>query len=304
MRTAVDIGKLIAHSGWASRLLGGLGHEVVVANPRRLRLIYENKNKDDRVDALYLARVARLDPHLLSPIEHRSEEAQQDLMKLRARHKLIAARSQLINTVRSLVKLTGERLPKCSAESFPRQAAKHIRQSLRKTLMPLISSIEELTKKIRGYDQEIERLCREKYPQTGVFMQIPGVGPLTALAYLLMLESPDRFKKSRDVGPDLGLTPGRSQSGDRDPQLRITKQGDSYLRQLLVSCAHYILGPFGEDSDLRRHGQKIAVRGGKIAKKQAVVAVARKVSILLHRLWVTGEVYDPLYNSRQVEEAA
>jgi transposase len=94
----------------------------------------------------------------------------------------------------------------------------------------------------------------------------------------------------------------RDQSGDRDPQKRISKEGDEMLRKPLVGSAHYILAPFGSDSDLRRHGEKIASRGGKNSKKRAVVAVARKLCVLLHRLWVSGEVYDPLYNTHRRRE--
>jgi transposase len=143
----------------------------------------------------------------------------------------------------------------------------------------------------------IEQLCQEHYPETHHLRQVSGVGPITALAYVLTLDDPDRFRKSREVAPALGLVPKRDQSGDRDPQLRITKTGDSYLRRLLVGSAQYILGPFGPDCDLRRWGLKLAQRGGKNAKKRAVVAVARKLAVLLHHLWVTGEVYDPFYHS-------
>ena len=118
--------------------------------------------------------------------------------------------------------------------------------------------------------------------------QVEGIGPLTALTFVLTLEDPYRFEKSRSVGAYLGLVPATDQSGDRDPQKRISKEGDEMLRKLLVGSAHYILGPFGSDSDLRRHGEKIASRGGKNAKKRAAVAVARKLSVLLHSLWVAG----------------
>jgi transposase len=103
------------------------------------------------------------------------------------------------------------------------------------------------------------------------------------------------------VGAYLGLVPARDQSGNRDPQKRISKEGDEMLRKLLVGSAHYILGPFGSDSDLRRHGEKIASRGGKNSKKRAAVAVARKLSVLLHSLWTSGEVYDPLRNAHRRE---
>ena len=142
-------------------------------------------------------------------------------------------------------------------------------------------------------------ISKESYPETELLRQVEGIGPLTALTFVLTLEDPYRFEKSRSVGAYLGLVPASDQSGERDPQRRISKEGDEMLRRLLVGSAHYILGPFGSDSDLRRHGEKIASRGGKNAKKRAVVAVARKLSVLLHRLWVNAEVYDPLYNTHR-----
>ena len=163
--------------------------------------------------------------------------------------------------------------------------------------------IGRLSEQIRQYDQQIDGLCQQKYPQTEILRQIQGVGPLTALTFVLVIENPQRFERSRDVGPYLGLCPGQDQSGERDPELRISKAGDHLLRSLLVNCAHYVLGHFGEDSDLRRHGEKIAARGGKKAKKRAVVAVARKIAVLLHHLWVTGEAYEPLYRSQSTQVA-
>ena len=129
---------------------------------------------------------------------------------------------------------------------------------------------------------------------------------MTSLAYILTIEESRRFRDSRTAGAFLGMTPKRDQSGRTDKQLRITKAGNRYLRQLLVGCAHYILGPFGRDSDLRRHGMKIMSRGGKNAKKRAVVAVARKLSVLMHCLWKKDAEYDPLYvvNKKHLRRAA
>ena len=299
-RIALEVG---THSGWVSRLLQSLGHEVIVANPRKLRLIYENKSKDDRVDSEYLARVARVDPKLLSPIRHRSRQAQTDTQLLRARHNLVSARTQLINYVRSSVKVLGQRLPSCSAASFASSAGPHLPEELKETLEPMLAIIAELTGQIRSYDRKIEQWCSERYPETKLLRHIRGVGPLTALAFILTLQDPHRFARNRDVGPFLGLCPKRDQSGSQDPQLRISKEGDGYLRQLLVSCAHYLLGPFGVDCDLRRHGERIAARGGKNAKKRAVVAVARKLAVVMLSLWRSGEVYDPLYNSERQRAA-
>jgi transposase len=165
-----------------------------------------------------------------------------------------------------------------------------------------LETIGSLTERIRDYERQLETISKEHYPQTDLLRQVEGIGALTALTFVLTLEDPYRFEKSRSVGAYLGLVPARDQSGDRDPQKPISKEGDEMLRKLLVGSAHYILGPFGSDSDLRRHGEKIASRGGKNAKKRAVVAVARKLSVLLHRLWVSAEVYDPLYSTHRRQE--
>jgi transposase len=292
MRIALETG---THSPWVSRLLEGCGHEVLVANSRKLRLIYENPSKNDRVDALYLARLARVEPALLSPVLHRGASAQKDLALLRSHDALVAARTLLINHVRGLVKSVGRRLPACSTGSFSRTVCEQIPESLKPGLLPVIEQISCLSDGIKAVDRQIQALADQSYPQTKLLRQVKGIGPITSLAFVLTLEAPERFGKSRAVAPFLGLVPGRKQSGDSDPERRITKQGDRGLRRLLVNAAHYILGPFGPDCDLRRFGQKIAARGGKIAKKKAVIAVARKLAILLHHLWRSGEVYEPLY---------
>jgi transposase len=295
-RIAMEVG---AHSRWASHLLTELGHDVLVANARKLRAIYHNPRKSDRADAETLARLGRLDPTLLSPIHHRSPQAQADLAVLRSRDAIVRCRTLLINHARDIVKASGSRLPSCSADSFAHKTAPHIPDPLRPALAPILDTIASLTKQIRAYDRQIATLCQENYPETRQLRSIDGVGPLTSLAFLLTLESPERFTKSRDVGAALGLVPKRDQSGDRDPQLRITKTGDGYMRRLLVGSAQYILGPFGPDCDLRRWGLKLAERGGKNAKKRAVVAVARKLAILLHCLWKNGTTYDPFFQSKK-----
>jgi transposase len=193
-------------------------------------------------------------------------------------------------------------LPKCPARSFHNRAPEHIPEALMPALGPILEQIGSLTQRIRDYERELETIAKEHYPETELLRQVEGIGPLTALSFVLTLEDPYRFERSRCVGAYLGLVPASDQSGERDPQRRISKEGDEMLRKLLVGSAHYILGPFGSDSDLRRHGEKIASRGGKNAKKRAVVAVARKLSVLLHHLWVSAEVYDPLYNTHRRQE--
>ena len=294
-RIAVEVG---THSPWVAALLESLGHDVYIANPRRMESIHKNKRKNDKVDARTLARLVRADPELLYPIRHRGLDARQDLVLLRARDTLVSARTKLINSVRGLVKSVGGRVAPCSAESFHKTALGLLPEGIREALVLIVEQIGSLTEKIHVYDRHVSRMAKKKHPETALLQQINGVGDLTSLAFILTLENADRFIKSRDVGPYLGLVPKQDDSGDSSPQLRITKTGDQMVRRLLVSSAHYILGPFGEDCDLRRFGGKLAARGGKNAKKRAVVAVARKLGILLHRLWVTGEVYEPLYNTK------
>jgi transposase len=293
MRIAIEAG---THSPWVSRLLKECGHEVLVANARKLRLTYSNKRKTDEIDAENLARLARVDPKLLYPLNHRGEDSQAHLAIIRSREALVGSRTQLVNHVRGAVKSFGARLPKCPARSFHKKAAEHIPEALWPALGPILGTIGSLTERIRDYDRQLETISKEHYPETELLRQVEGVGALTALAFVLTLADPYRFAKSRSVGAYLGLVPARDQSGDRDPQKHISKEGDEMLRRLMVGSAHYILGPFGSDSDLRRHGEKMASRGAKNAKKRAVVAVARKLSVLLHRLWVSAEVYEPLYN--------
>ena len=296
MRIAIEAG---THSPWVSRLLEECGHEVLVANARKLRLIYANKRKTDEMDAENLARLARVDPKLLYPLKHRGQECQAHMAIVRSREALVGTRTQLVNHVRGTVKSFGARLPKCPARSFHKRASEHIPEALLAALGPILEQIGSLTERIRQYDRQLEAISKEHYPETDLLRRVEGIGPLTALTFVLTLEDPHRFEKSRSVGAYLGLVPATDRSGDSDPQKRISKEGDQMLRKLLVSSAHYILGPFGSDSDLRRHGEKIASRGGKNSKKRAAVAVARKLSVLLHRLWVTGEIYDPLYNTRR-----
>ncbi len=295
-RVAIEAG---THSPWISRLLERLGHEVLVANPRKLRLIYGEGRKTDGLDAENLARLARLDPKLLSPLKHRGKASQAHLALIRSRDALVRSRTQLVNHVRGVVKSFGARLPKCSTSSFyKKEVAGKLPEELASALKPILETITSLTARIREYDRKLETIAQELHPETRLLRQVPGVGTPTALAFVLTIEDPERFEDSRAVGAYLGLVPEKDQSGESDPQGRISKRGDRMLRRLLVGSAHYLLGPFGEDSDLRRHGEKIAARGRKSAKKRAVVAVTRKLSVLLHRLWVTGEEeYDPLRNA-------
>ena len=299
-RMALETG---THSPWVSRQLTGMGHEVIVAHARNVRLIGESSRKDDRLDARTLARLARIDPGLLGPVRHRSAEAQLQLTVIRARAALVSTRTALVNAARGLTKSYGERLRKCGTEQMNRESAKGLSPQLREALDPLLGEIESLNQGIAEYDRRIEQIAKQARPEVARLKQVKGVGTLIALTYVLTLDDPHRFRRSRDAGCFLGLRPGRRNSGTSEPQLHISKEGDRYLRTLMVQGAHYILGPFGQDSDLRRWGLKLAERGGKNAKKRAVVAVARKLAVLLHKLWVSGEVYEPLRNNHNAVSA-
>jgi transposase len=290
-RVVVEVG---THSPWVSRLLMRLGHEVLVANPRRVRRIAAQEDKSDRIDAELLARLGRVDPALLRPIVHRGEQVQRDRAVLRVRDAMIRARSMLVTQARGLAKSLGTRLPRCDAQTF----AKRMTGAGLATAFPgcasLLAAVAELSRQIRELDTAIARAGQEQYPATHRLRQVAGVGPVTALAFVVTLEDPARFRRSRAVGAYLGLRPKKRQSGDQDPTLRITKAGDAYLRRMLVQAAQYILGPYGPDTALRRFGERLIARGGGAARKRAVVAVARKLAVLLHRLWVTGETYEAL----------
>jgi transposase len=297
-RIAIEVG---THSPWLSRMLNDLGFEVIVANARQVQLISASSRKNDRIDAQTLARLARVDPQLLRPIRHRSEQGQMDLMTIRMRAALVDMRTSAVNSARGFVKALGERLPACDADDMGVEKMEALPEALRQQLKPLLEEVESLTEKIHQLDTTIEQIARTQYPETELLEQVSGVGTLIALTFVLTLEDGQRFQKSRDVGCYVGLRPKQSQSGQSQPQLRITKEGDRYLRSLLVQAAHCILRPKGPDTDLKRWGWKLAARGGKNAKKRAIVAVARKLAVLLHRLWVGGEVYEPLRNSQAAE---
>lgn len=290
------------HSRWVKTLLEDLGHQVTVANPRRLKMISQSDSKTDKHDAELLARLGRVDVELLAPVKHRSTQSQVDLAVPKARDVLVRTRTKLVNHIRGTIKSVGESLPKCSAESFGRRTRELIPAVLKPALDPIYETLGKLEEQIRQQDETIERIA-ERYPEMATVTQPNGIGVLTGLVYMLTIEDKTRFSKSRMAGAFLGLRPRKSESGGNDPQLRITKAGDPFVRRLLVTSANYILGPFGKDSDLRRWGLDLAKRGGKNAKKRAKVAVARKLAVLMHRLWITGEVYEPLGYQRRRQDA-
>jgi transposase len=298
-RVALEVG---THSPWVSRQLAGMGHEVIVANPHKVKLITQSVRKNDRIDARQLARLARVDPKLLSPIRHRGKEAQADLAVIRARAELVKARTELINCARGLAKPMGERLKPCDAEQVKEALAKGLSGAVQTVIEPLLKSVEQLSEQIGVYDEKIQAIA-QRYPEVELLTQVYGVGMLIGLTFVLTIEDAERFGHSRDVGAFLGLQPKQRESGQSQPELGISKTGDRLLRSLLVQGAHCILRRGAPDSDLRAWGLAKLQSGGKNAKRRTIVAMARKLAVLLHRLWVTGEVYDPLYNRKAARAA-
>lgn len=293
-RIVMEVG---AHSPWISRFLEGLGHEVLVANPRKLRAIYASDRKSDERDAEMLARLGRADPKLLHPIAHQSEEAQRDLLEIKLRDAIVRQRVDLISAVRFTLKSMGVALASPNTNCFAKRARATLAESeprLLEVIESTLGVIDVMTEKVKELTRRIEEMGRVKYPETQRLRQIVGIGPITALAFHLTIGDPERFADSRDVGAYLGLVPKRDQSGKVDKEMRISKAGDAYLRRLLVSAAQYVLGPFGKDCDLRRHGLELEARGGRGAKKKAVVAIARKLAVLMHALWTKKSDYKSL----------
>jgi transposase len=298
-RVVMEVGTM---SPWVSRTLIALGHDVLVANSRKLPRV---NVKTDRVDAERLARWARIDPDLLHPVVHRSPKTQCHLSILRARDVTVRARTKLINFVRGSSKAVGVRLPSCTAEKFPDRVVEHVPPELADAVMLVLPQIRALTATIEAFDDKIGKLCATEYKAATTCMrQVYGVGPVTALAYTLVIESPSRIRSSRAAGAYLGLAPRTMQSGSIDPQLSISRAGNALLRKLLITSAQLMLKTGARDSALRRLGLRLMLVGGKAAKKRAVVAIARRLAVLLHHLWKTGEVYDPMRGVAPVQPTA
>ena len=292
---AIEVG---SHSPWISRLVESNGCCCLVANARKLRAIYQNERKCDEFDARMLAKLARVDPELLSPIQHGSEERQIHRLSITLRDSLVRQRVDIISTIRFALKSLGVRISGCSTPYFARRCREELEgNSLLDTVEVSLQALDGLNSQIKALDKQIARTAAEHYPETKLLEQIGGVGPITSLSFVLAIGDPGRFEDPRDVGAYLGLVPRRDQSGQSDRQLPISKTGNREMRRLLVQCAQYILGHFGPDCDLRRYGLNLAAKGGRSAKRKAVVAVAPKLAVLMLMLWKTGDPYEPLRNT-------
>ena len=284
------------HSPWASRLLRELGFTVRVVNARK---ISKRRIKTDRRDARMLARKGYEESADLVEVHHRGEQQQKDLLVVQARATLVGTRTDLINVARGTVKGFGYRLEAMDTDNVTSAMADDLPVDIAGPIKALLRTVESINLELELLDDEIKQLIKQ-YPATKEMMKIRSVGEVTALTFVLTIGDAERFSSSRTVGVAVGLTPNKDQSGQNDPQLGISKAGNEYMRGLLVQCAQLTLSKRGGDSDIRRWGLKLQGKGTDgHQKKRAVVAVARKLAVLMHKLWSSGAAYDPFYYSEQ-----
>lgn len=257
-----------------------------------MRAIWQAERKSDRRDPEMLARIGRLDVKLLCPVRHGSAEAQGELLAVKARDALVRRRVDLISHVRFTLKSLGYRVSNPSTARFHKVVLEEVPAEWSHVVAPLVEVLKTISEQIKDLDATISRAA-ERHPVAKRLQQIAGVGPVTALYFVHKIEDPSRFARTREVGAYIGLCPKRDQSGGCEKQLRITRTGAPYLRRLLVNAAQSLLGRFGRDCALREFGLRLSERGGPRAKKKAVVAVSRKLSVLMLTLWKSGEDFEP-----------
>ena len=281
-------------SHWIGSHMRSLGREVYEANPRRVALISQSSKKTDRNDAELLAKIGRADVSLLNAIHPRSAACMEARILLRVRQQLVGTRTRAVNSVRSCLRVFGYSAPSCCTEQFAERTAPVVPAHLAALLRPLFALLKTLNRQIESCDRHLATMAKQRFPDSQTLQQIHGVGPLVSLAFVTAIGDPKRFRDSRMVGAYLGLTPRSRQSGRSDPQLRISKEGDPMVRSLLVTAATHILRQSAPDTALKRHGRRLAKNGSPRDRARARIAVARKLAVVLHRLWLTGEVYRPL----------
>jgi transposase len=291
-RTIIECG---AQSPWISHFLSEQGMEVVVANPRRVKLISAGNTKSDRKDADLLARLGRADIQLLSPITHRSMNSQEDLCYVRVRDSLVQERVAMSNSIRGHLKALGYTPPSACTETIANHCRAQLKGTALRLVSPLCKVLDTLNAQIKVLDKKINAMLTQ-YPEAGRLAEVYGIGPITAVSFVLTIDDPHRFGRNRDLGPFLGMVPKKDQSGAVDKKLGITKAGDKLLRRLLVGSAQCILKEGAPESDLKDLGQRMIANGRESKKKQAVIAVARRLGILLLSLWKSGQPYDPTRN--------
>lgn len=298
---ALEVG---SHSRWIAEELVGLGHHVMVLDPRRLKMISDTVYKTDKRDAETLALLALECPRLLKTVEPRGDREQLSLTLVRTRQHLVEMRTKATNSVRGLLKPWGVRVgKKGGSPNFPAEVRKVAPEVLVDILNPQLRVIEELNRAVKELDHQVKTRLPEVAPDALHLLEIDGVGPTTLLYFVSLVGDPHRFPKSRNIGSYFGLCRRLDDSGDKKSERGITKAGDTYMRVLLANCASHIIGPFGKDCDLRRWGVRLA-GNSKAQRKRARTAVSRKLAVIMLSMWKTGQAYVPFRNPDALQAAA
>lgn len=268
------------HALWISELLGSLGHETIACHARRVRLIAESRNKNDRVDAEVLARLSLSDLELIKPIQQRSRQTLDQRSIVHARAALVETQKRLRTMLRGMVKPFGVRLATGKKRALAELATAKLPEHAAQSIDAILKTLSVLAEQIQKLTERVEQLA-DSHPAAARLQTIPGVGPLVSLSYIHAIEDPARFSRT-DIGPYLGLTPSnRSSAGKKLAPKEKGRPGDPYVRSLLVQSAWTLMNSRSQ-SDLARWGRRLSER---IGGKKAAIALARKIATLMHHLW-------------------
>lgn len=266
------------HCRWMENTVKSLGMKPIVANPARMRMMSESNTKNDRNDARELAQMALADVDLLHPVSLRGETCQQMLRLLKARDAMVAVRTKFVNQLRGFAKSMGFRLPGCSARKVGRLDKTQWPDDFEAVAWPIMDVLETLELKIKAYESQIRKLASSPELEAKIdrVREVYGIGLLSGCALVASIDAnPERFSKARDAGAYFGLVPKQRQSGEMDMQCHITMAGSEYVRNLMVESAQIALRDGAKDTDIKLKGLRICERGGRIARRKAVIAVAR-----------------------------
>jgi transposase len=276
-------------SFWLLDELKKLGLQAICIETRQMATIIALKvNKNDRNDARLIANVMRC--NLYKEVFHKSRESIEIGLKMGIRRVLIDTRTKLKNSVRGFLKAYGIRLKAISHKKFPeevRQSLVGVEEHVKEVFEGLLKSFEEIDKNIERIEVMLQKLSKTD-PVIMLFQTIPGVGPITALTYKAVIDNPYRFTNPRNIGAYLGLTPTQHSSGETVKQGRISKCGCTELRTLLIECGVVILTRTRGWTKLKAWGLKIMKRNGL---NVAAAAVARKLAIIMLRMWQEGKAF-------------
>lgn len=295
------------HCRWISMLCRECGCEVYVGNAHRLRSIFGNTHKNDMRDAEEIARLLNGDKRHFHPVQLRDAEHQNLVQLVKMREMVMSQRTKSAGAIRGMAKANGVRLPASDADSLHRKLADVIDtlpDNLQLLLRPQIGLLEKLCETIREYDRLIRDYRNEHFrKECDLLETIPGVGPVNAAAFVAFTGDVRRFRHARDVGPYYGLTAGRDQSSSKDEPKRITKEGNEFVRHLLVNAANLIMQGRCRNTELLQFGLRVWGNRGKVAKRKAKVALARKLAVTMAAMLRSGTPYNGIIEENENENA-